>query len=135
MIINGYRYLTEIEEEIMELFWASDKPLTSVEISKASAGRSWNGNYVHKMLRSLLKKGLLEVCGTLQYGTQYARQFQPTLTKESYAAQVVLAKGRNKDFVAKVAVALAQESSNQDELIEKLEEIIEQLRNQEECEE
>lgn len=132
MEISGYRYLTETEEEIMELFWESNEPLTSVDISQKSVNRSWNGNYIHRMLRSLLKKGLIEVCGIQQYGTQYARKYRPTLTKESYVAQVVLAKGRGKDFVAKVSVAMAQEMENKDELIEELEAIIEQIRGRKE---
>lgn len=129
MGVSGYRYLTETEEQIMEIFWASIEPVTSVEILKKTEDCSWNGNYLHRMLRSLLKKGLIEVCGTVQYGTQYARQFRPLLTKEAYAAQVVLAQGRGREFVAKVSVAMVQEVEDPEEVIEELENIIQQIRD------
>jgi len=66
----------------MEMLWQSNKLLTSVEMLERSDGSSWKDNYLHIMLRSLLKKGSIQVCGTVQYGTQYARQFEPALTKE-----------------------------------------------------
>lgn len=117
----------------MEMFWASDKPLTSVDILTLSEGRSWNGNYVHIMLRSLLKKGMIQVCGTIQCGTQYARQFIPAVTKEQYAAKLVMSKGIGKNSIAAVTVAMVNEVDETDgeELVKQLEEIIEELKNQE----
>ena len=81
MMRKKEKHLTNTEEELMEIFWANNAPLTSVEILEISAGRSWNGNYLHKMLRALLKKGMIEVCGIVQSKTQYARQFRPVVTK------------------------------------------------------
>lgn len=114
----------------MELFWESKTPLTSVEISNLSTGRSWNGNYIHMMLRSLQKKGMIEVCGTMQYGTQYARQFTPVCTKEEYAAKLVMSKGIKPGSIAAVTVAMVNETDDPDSegLIEQLEEIIETLK-------
>lgn len=112
----------------MELFWEKKEPLTSVDISEFSADRSWNGNYIHMMLRSLLKKGMIEVCGT-----QYARQFVPIVTKEQYAAKLVMSKGIEKNSIAAVTVAMVNEVNKADEegLVKQLEEIIQELKNKE----
>ena len=53
MMFKKPKHLTNSEEDLMEIFWERKEPLTSVEISEISADRSWNGNYVHMMLRSL----------------------------------------------------------------------------------
>ena len=90
---NPRYHLTTREEELMEMLWESDKPLTSVEMLELSDGYSWKDNYLHIMLRSLLKKEAIRVCGTVQYGTQYARQFEPAITKEEYAAKLIAGKG------------------------------------------
>ena len=117
----------------MEIFWEKKEPLTSVDISEFSADRSWNGNYIHMMLRSLLKKGMIEVCGTVQCGTQYARQFVPIVTKEQYAAKLVMSKGIEKNSIAAVTVAMVNEVNKADEegLVKQLEEIIQELKNKE----
>lgn len=130
------KYLTNSEEDLMEMFWEKNAPLTSVEILNISSDRSWNGNYVHIMLRSLLKKGMIKVCGTEQYGTQYARQFIPTVTKEQYAAKIVMSKGIDKSSIAAVTVAMVNEVNETDGegLIKQLEEIIEELKGQEKME-
>lgn len=133
MISKKAKHLTNSEEDLMELFWEKKEPLTSVDISEFSADRSWNGNYIHMMLRSLLKKGMIEVCGTVQCGTQYARQFVPTVTKEQYAAKLVMSKGIEKNSIAAVTVAMVNEVNKADEegLVKQLEEIIQELKNKE----
>lgn len=124
-------YLTGSEEELMELFWGSKDPLTSVEILKVATNPSWNNGYLHNLLRSLLKKEMIEVCGTVQYGSQYARQFVPSMTKEEYAAKIIMRKGLDNRSVAKVAVAMAKEANGDEEdLIEELEKIIEELKEE-----
>ncbi len=133
MMRKKEKHLTNTEEELMEIFWANKAPLTSVEILEISAGRSWNGNYLHKMLRALLKKGMIEVCGIVQSKTQYARQFRPVVTKEQYAAKLVMSKGISINSLADVAVAMVDEAdgSEEEKLIQQLEEIIQELKNKE----
>ena len=133
MISKKAKHLTNSEEDLMELFWEKKEPLTSVDISEFSTDRSWNGNYIHMMLRSLLKKGMIEVCGTVQCGTQYARQFVPIVTKEQYAAKLVMSKGIEKNSIAAVTVAMVNEVNKADEegLVKQLEEIIQELKNKE----
>ncbi len=130
MMIKPDCHLTKREAELMELFWSKSKPLTSVEILEFPEERSWKDNYLQIMLRSLLKKGVLRVCGTVQYGTQYARQFEPVLSKEEYVARTMLDKGLEDMSLVKVMVAMVQDEgkANKEVLIEQLEEIIKELR-------
>ena len=124
------KHLTNSEEDLMEIFWEKKEPLTSVEILELSAERSWNGNYIHKMLRSLLKKDMIKICGTVQCGTQYARQFIPAVTKEEYAAKLVMSKGIEKSAIAAVTVAMVHEMDGADgeDVVKQLEYIIEELK-------
>ena len=124
------KHLTNSEEDLMEIFWEKKEPLTSVEILELSAESSWNGNYIHKMLRSLLKKDMIKICGTVQCGTQYARQFIPAVTKEEYAAKLVMSKGIEKSAIAAVTVAMVHEMDGADgeDVVKQLEDIIEELK-------
>ena len=131
MISKKEKNLTNSEEDLMKIFWEKKEPLTSVDILDISADRSWNGNYIHRMLRSLMKKGMIEICGTVQCGTQYARQFTPMITKEQYAAKLVMSKGIEKNAIAAVTLAMVNEVSEADEegLVKQLEEIVQELKN------
>ena len=73
---------------------------------------------------------MITVCGSVQYGTQYARQFIPSLTKEQYAAKLVMSKGIKKNAIAAVTVAMVNEADEDgEELIQQLEEITEELKS------
>lgn len=122
--------LTKSEENLMELFWNAQSPLTSVQIMEIAKGYSWNGNYLHVMLKSLQNKGMIEVCGLIQYGNQYARQFKPSVTKSEYGAKLIISKGL-VESVSQVTVALANETKDTDreKLIDQLEKLIGDLRS------
>lgn len=126
--------LAKSEEEVMELFWKENKPLTSIQISELLGYENSSGKYIHKVLRSLQKKGLIEVCGALQYGTQYARQFKLSITAEEFTTRAIISQGFSKYDISKIAVSLVKESNKDkdnrvdDELIAELEKMIEELR-------
>lgn len=125
---------TKREEELMNFLWEYGKPATSNEMLELCQNRTWSESYLHVMLRSLEKKGAIEKCGFVQYGTQYARQFKCTITKEEYYVQLALDRGVNKGAFAQVAVAMASKvkPKDKDELVQTLEEIIQELMNQSE---
>lgn len=125
---------TKREEELMNFLWEYGKPATSKEMLELCQNRTWSESYLHVMLRSLEKKGAIEQCGFVQCGTQYARQFKCTITKEEYYVQLALDRGVNKGIFAQVAVAMASKvkPKDKDELVQTLEEIIEELTNQSE---
>lgn len=121
--------LTPSEERVMEILWTEKHPMTSVELAEHAEGENWKSSYVYILIRSLLKKGMIEVCGSVQYASQYARQFRPLLTKEEYAAKLALSLDLDSGSVSKVAVALAQGAkADSDQIIQQLEDIILQLR-------
>lgn len=113
----------------MEVFWKSEKPLTSVDIVNMEIKATWVNGLVHNIIRSLLKKGMLKECGMVRYATQYARQFVPALTREEYVAKIVSGKFQ-KLSVPKVMVALAKEEGGEKAIIEELEEIIRKLKEE-----
>ncbi len=120
----------------MALFWNENRPLTSVEIIELSKEKTWSGQYVHKILKSLEKQELITVCGQVQYGSQYARQFKVVLSAEEVAARSIMSQGFSKSAIAKIAVALVKETKgsdddSNDELVEELEKMLEDYKNRE----
>jgi len=122
--------LTKSEENLMEIFWDANIPLTSVQILKVKDNiHEWNDSYIHNMLRSIQRKGIIKTCGMVQYGTQYARQFVPMYSREEYAAQLALGTGIGSDSIAKVAVAMAEQTGLDKDVITVLEDIINSLKD------
>lgn len=123
--------LSPAEQQVMNVFWSVGTPLTSVELSRHSNENGWKQSYIYILIRSLLKKQMIEPCGTLQYGTQYARQFRPIVSKEEYAARLALSINLDHESVCKVAVSLVQQtSSDTAEVVKQLEDIIQELRKE-----
>ncbi|MGF7019016.1 putative transcriptional regulator [Lachnospiraceae bacterium PF1-21] len=120
--------LTKSENSLMNIFWNANTPLTSVEIVNEHSTHEWNDSYIHKLLRSLQEKGVIKVSGTVQYGTQYARQFVATCSREEYAAKIALDTGINPNNIAKVAVAMVEQTGNTDKVINILEDIVNSLK-------
>ena len=129
MLAEGKK-LTKSEEQMMDIFWFSDEPLTSVDIVNMKVRDTWGNGLVHNIIRSLLKKGLLEECGIERYKTQYARKLCPAMTKEEYIAKMMFSKADGKEARFKVMVALAKEEDNIDEMISQLEDVIQKLREE-----
>ena len=51
--------LTPSEEDLMNIFWVENRPLTSVELTELSKDHGWNQEYILNMLRSITKKGMV----------------------------------------------------------------------------
>ena len=77
--------ITNSEKQILEVLWDEEKPLTSSEIVGVSDDRTWKASSVHLLLNSLLNKDLVEVAGFKKTTKNYARTFQPTMTREEYS--------------------------------------------------
>ena len=128
---NKKYHLTDKEVELMELLWKQDKPLTSVEILAIPDEHSWSDNYLPIMLKSLLDKNAIEVCGYVRCGTQYARQFKYSITREEYVALFAVGRGLDAQSIPKVAVAMVTElQEDKDDIIRELEKIIKKLKEQ-----
>ena len=77
--------LTESEQQVLDLLWDRDEPLTSSEIVDFCEGRTWKESYIHILINSLLKKKMIEVAGFKKTTKNYARTFKPCMTREEYS--------------------------------------------------
>lgn len=64
--------LTKSESEVMYLLWHTDRALSK-------------DSYIHLMVNSLLKKGMITPAGFVKTFRNYARTFAPCMTEEEYA--------------------------------------------------
>lgn len=77
--------ITNSEMQILEVLWDEDEALTSSEIVEVSEDRTWKASSVHLLLNSLLKKDLIQVAGFKKTTKNYARTFEPAMTREAYS--------------------------------------------------
>ena len=64
--------LTKSEEEILDLLWTENRPMTSTEIVNLSVNRTWKKSYIHLLINSLLKKEVIKVEGFVKTTKNYA---------------------------------------------------------------
>lgn len=119
-------HLSFREEELMDMLWSIGRPMITGEMISVKWDRSWKDSYLNVMIRSLLKKELIRVAGIKQNANIYARQFEPTLTREEYTAKMISSKIKGRQIPG-VMLALAKEEDIDAELIEKLESIIKEM--------
>lgn len=97
---------TNNELKVMNLFWDTGLPLTSVDVLGLLKRENWKQSYAVRLLNILETKGAISVCGTVRYKTQYARQFQPVITREEYAAQLAITSSVITNSFPNVAVSM-----------------------------
>lgn len=76
--------LTKNEQEIMELLWSENQPLSRSQIIELSTERTWKSSSIHILLNQLLKKGAIKVDGFVKTGKNYGRTFSAAVTPEEY---------------------------------------------------
>ncbi len=77
--------ITNSEMQILEVLWDEGEALTSSEIVEVSEDRTWKSSSVHLLLNSLLKKNLVQVAGFKKTTKNYARTFEPSMSREEYS--------------------------------------------------
>ena len=55
--------LTKSESEVMYLLWHTDRALSAAEMVALSPQKTWKDSYIHLMVNSLLKKGMITPAG------------------------------------------------------------------------
>lgn len=133
MINTSFPRLTNSEKELMELLWDAEKPLTSSEIVTRSTECSWKPSYVHLLINSLLKKEMIEVAGFTQATKNYARTFQPTVTREAYARAQILSDSASDRSMSAFVAAFVDHVVDE-EVIEELSKKLEQRKKELEAE-
>ena len=112
--------LTKSEEEIMNLLWEVGEPLASSEIVSKSVNRTWRKSYINLLINSLLNKQMIEVVGVKQMTKNYARTFQPTMSKCAYSVKRIFSqKGFKEENIPDLFAEIIANSENP-QILEKM---------------
>jgi hypothetical protein len=111
--------------------------LTANEMAERLAEDGWNNVTLFKTVQSLTTDGYLEVVGLEKTVKTYARKLAPSMSKDDYYASVLIKRGIDSSSIANITAALIgakdkQAKEKNAEVIAKLEEIIDTLKNDEE---
>ena len=108
--------LTRSELEIMDVFWASDTPLSRSDLLERSEEKSWKDSSVHILLNGLLQKEAIHEVGFVKRGKTYSRTFLPTRTREEYFAAMIFSFRHKPDIVGLLEALLKREDITSAEL-------------------
>lgn len=101
--------LTKSEMEIMDVLWASDRPLSRSDLLERSEEKTWKDSSVHILLNGLLQKNAIREMGMVKRSKTYGRTFSPTMTREQYYAAAIFSHRHKPDIVGLFAALLARE--------------------------
>ena len=90
-------HMTNSEEQVMRLLWQSNRPLTCIEIVKLSKDKTWKDSYVHSIIKSLMKKGIVEIGSFELVSRSYARKFVPKISYDEYVLLSSFSESELKD--------------------------------------
>jgi len=76
--------MTKSEKQVMELLWQAERPLSCTEIVEMSPDKTWKDSYVHSLIKSLLKKGIVTIGAFELVSRSYARKFAPMVSYDEY---------------------------------------------------
>lgn len=119
--------LTKSEMEIMDVFWASQMPLSRADLLGRSEEKSWKDSSVHILLNSLLQKGMILEAGSVWRSKTYGRTFVATMSREEYFAATIFSHRHKPDMVGLFA-ALLQRPEISPDTLNALAELIEDRR-------
>lgn len=112
--------LTKSEEEIMGLLWEVGEPLASSEIVSKSVDRTWRKSYINLLINSLLSKNMIKVVGVKQMTKNYARTFEPTMTKYAYYVKRIFSQsGFNEENIPDLFAEIIANTENP-EILDKM---------------
>jgi len=116
---------TDSELQIMELFWHSEKPLSSPDILKLSPeDKMWKDNSIFIMIQTLQKKGAIKEIGAIKGDKgKYLRLFDPTLSRQEYYSKQFPGSLEAKEIPVLFS-ALIQDADLSEETIRELEDIL-----------
>ena len=125
--------LSARQEKLMNWLWTYNEPLTSSEMAEKLENEGWNRVTLLKTIQVLADTGYLKVVGVEKVTKTYARKLLPAFTKEEYYSTVLMKKGINSDSLVEITAALLGVSKKKKKekdarVISKLEEIIAELR-------
>ena len=110
--------LTKSEMEIMDVLWASDKPLSRADLWAQSEEKTWKDSSVHILLNGLLQKGAIQEAGLVKRSKTYGRVFAPTMTREEYFATTIFSHRHKPQIVGLFAALLRRDDITPEQLAE-----------------
>lgn len=120
--------LTDSERQVLDLLWDKNEPLTSSEIVEFCENRIWKASYIHILINSLLKKEMIKISGFKKTTKNYARTFEPSLTREEYSIlQVKQQQKTTSRTISKLFTALLDDEPDS-ELLEELSRMLDEQR-------
>lgn len=123
--------VTDRERDILDVLWASDKPLLASDIPKINASLSISS--VQLALRNLLSKKIIEVADIVHSGTVLSRSYRPLISKEDFISNEVISKFANLDktlTTRNIVATLLKHEKNESETIKELEKLLEERKKQ-----
>lgn len=87
---RGKSKLTNCEREILETMWEYGESTTATNLAKIATNKTWKTSSVHLLINSLLNKDYIEVVGFEKTTKNYARKFQPVLSKKEFMLTEIL---------------------------------------------
>lgn len=119
--------LTKSEMQIMDVFWASEEPLSRSDLLERSDEKTWKDSSVHILLNGLLAKGAIREAGFVKRSKTYGRTFLPALTREEYFATTIFSHPHKPQFVGLVKALLERKDISAEEL-EQIEVLVQQRK-------
>ena len=105
--------LSNSEEILMNTLWKENAPLTVAQLSEKITEADWKPNYVDKLVKQLVKKGMIKADGIQQDRFYRSQQFVSCLTKDEFLANMLEEQGVNNALFARIAVALFKKDRKQ----------------------
>ena len=117
------------EKDVLAVLWRTGTSLTASGITENGDGL--NINTVQSALRSLMKKGFIEVAEIVYSGTVLSRSYKPIVSAEQYAADQLRAMRTNTLNFSTLSFVehLVQDSDSS--ILDELEKVIRQKKEQE----
>jgi len=82
--------LTDIEIEVMNVFWSNGAPMTASDIISASPKRTWKETSIHVILKTLQEKETVVIDHYVPTAGRAAKAYKATMTMAQYLASQVL---------------------------------------------
>lgn len=119
--------LTKSEMQIMDVFWATDEPLSRSDLLERSEEKTWKDSSVHILLNGLLAKGAIREEGFVKRSKTYGRTFVPALSREEYFATTIFSHPHKPQFVGLMKALLEREDISAEEL-EQIDALVQQRK-------
>ena len=137
MNIKDKKSLNKKEEMIMEVLWSQPEPVTITELEELFADEKISKASIFKTVQALVKKEYVRISGMELVKKTYARKLEPAISREEYAAILLMERGITRSSLGEIAIAMTGSDRNgrknkkeDEKLIKELEEIIARLREQ-----